>query len=161
MAWPTLSFRPESRYPPSSAHRPSQSTRHHRHRFKKTPSSSSTSVPSAKLLFLLSTIASASTANASPAPPSFLCPFFGSNPVRGPCYSRRAEVPPPNNLSDDQSQTQTDAKLRWVPDKYEEGSDGIWRRVESYTLYGATVPPNCDGEVRKNFVSRLHTRPLN
>src|SRR6266511_3843791 len=159
MAWPTLSFRPDSgsyRHPSCSTHRPSQSTRRHRNRPKKTPSSSSTSVPSAKLLFLLSTIASASTANASPAPPAFLCPLFGSKSARDPCFSKRAEDPSPNSASDepdhDQDQTQTDTKLRWVPDKYEEGADGIWRRVESYTLYGATVPSNCDGEVRSILV---------
>jgi hypothetical protein len=88
--------------------------------------------PSATLLSLLSAIASSSVAEGSPAPPSFLCPSI-----------QRAAPPTRRRVKrDNESSTSTSvpsvprAVVRNIADKYERGEDGLWRRVDSYTLYG-------------------------
>lgn len=95
-------------------------------------------VPSSSLLSILATIAaSSSPAHGSPAPPPFLCPFYDSTELS-------------RGLSDDDEHSDKPLHLhptttkrrrpRQIPYKYEQGSDGRWRRVE-YTLYGSTVCP--------------------
>ena len=79
--------------------------------------------PSTTLLSLLAILVS--SANSSPAPPSFLCP---------PINYKRNITPPPSPPP---------PPTRQIPNKYVQGDDGFWRRVESYTLYGSTVP--CTG----------------
>jgi len=69
--------------------------------------------PSSTLLSILAIIAS-STANA--APPTFLCPSLN--------YKSSPTIP---------------STPRRIPSKFEQGEDGRWRRVDSYTLYGSTV----------------------
>lgn len=99
--------------------------------------------PSSALLSILGTIAaSSSNVNASPAPPQFLCPSF--NPNQTPIASiDPRDLPILARVVSDQSDT-LPGVTRSIPDRYDRGSDGMWRRVDKYTLYGSTVCPNCD-----------------
>jgi hypothetical protein len=112
--------------------------------------SSRSTAPSAGLLTLLASIAGFQPADASPVlpeqhiPPSFLCPFVDQEDIdvafadtarvhiniaeRGPPHSRRA-----SNIIN------SNVKRHNVPDKYEQGADGRWRKASKYTLYGSTV----------------------
>jgi hypothetical protein len=48
-----------------------------------------------------------------------------------------------------------------VPDRFVEGKDGIWRRVDSYTLYGVTAPnPSCNDEVCTCYISRHQSQTI-
>jgi hypothetical protein len=142
MAWPCSSERNCDFF--TSPHRVAlkHSDRHRRRRSKK---STSRLAPSSTLLSLLATLASTSTADASPTPPTFLCPSLGSDVSPDVCNYKRAASPVDNE--------NTLLKRSWLPDKYVEGSDGVWRKVESYTLYGATVASNCNAGVRSFMAS--------
>ena len=126
---PETSYRPRRR----RSHRPSKP-------------SSSTVGPSSGLLSLLATIASATSANASPAPPQFLCPSIGTRDIvdeRPLAKKRASSSSSPSTVND----TNKWGSKRQLPHKYERGSDGVWRRVDSYTLYGSTVPSGCTSPV--------------
>ena len=72
-------------------------------------------------------------ANANPAPPSFLCPSLAKprpNPPKG-------QSPPPK-LPPRSIKVRSRVKQA-LPDKYELQDDGVWRRVDVWTLYGSTV----------------------
>lgn len=111
------------------------------HRRRKQSSSPFFTTPSSKLLSLLASLVSASTVDASPVPPPFLCPSIGlDNILQSPSLEKRS--PPPGN--EQQGNPPTSKR---VPDKFERGLDGLWVRVP-YTLYGVTTPdPNCNNEV--------------
>ena len=144
MAWPFSSERNCDFFTSPHIVAPRHSDRHHRRRSKK---STSRLAPSSTLLSLLATLASTSTADASPTPPTFLCPSLESDLSSDVCNYKRAASPVGNENDDD-----TLSKRR-LPDKYVEGSDGVWRKVESYTLYGATVVSNCNAGVRSSMAS--------
>jgi hypothetical protein len=134
------------RVPPRSLqHRPS-SRRRNQH--PATHPSPHFAAPSSGLLSLLATIAASSaTADGSPIPPSFLCPSVDYE------TSTITSNSPQDNLPPDAIQlppTSTNRR-RNIPDQYQPGPDGRWRRVETYTLYGSTV---C--AVRKNKNVILH-----
>ncbi|KAF8971664.1 hypothetical protein BDZ97DRAFT_2024475 [Flammula alnicola] len=120
---------------------PSYRPQHRRYRPSKPLRS--TVAPSSGLLSLLASIASASTVYGSPAPPPFLCPSLDSGSVPDSTVIKRAStsqtpplpVPDPTNF----------LVARHVPTRYSEESDGIWRRVGSYTLYGSTMPACTSG----------------
>jgi hypothetical protein len=102
--------------------------------------------PSSGVLSLLATIAAASsTADGSPltvplTPPSFLCPFIEHDS----CYAntdtsssastakRASVVLPP-------TPAKSKRKVVQIADKFEKDSDGKWRKVDAYTLYGSTI----------------------
>jgi len=119
-----------------------------RHRRRRSKKSTSRLAPSSTLLSLLATLASTSTADASPTPPTFLCPSLESDFSPDVCSYKRAASPVDNENDDD-----TLSKRSWLPDKYVEGADGVWRKAESYTLYGATVASNCNAGVRPSMAS--------
>lgn len=94
--------------------------------------------PSSGLLSFLATIASfPSSVDSSPTPPSFLCPYYASDPaVDTPCNPPLPSKP----LSSLSTPINQRAGIRrHVPARYEKGDDGRWRRVDEYTLYGSTV----------------------
>lgn len=80
--------------------------------------------PSSSLLSLLASIASSLPSTASTPtpsiPPSFLCPSL-------------SQLPHPQPFS-----------LRALPDRFEQGDDGFWRKDDVYTLYGSTICPTCE-----------------
>jgi hypothetical protein len=139
MAWPpSLSSDTSSC---STLHWRSDPLWHRRHRRRK----SSLLGPSSALLSILASLVPAS-ADASPAPPPFLCPSIGSDDTVPPWCSN--ERPGPSGTVDNNPQESGRTRLRPLPDKYEQGGDGIWRRVGSYTLYGVTGPnPDCHDAV--------------
>ncbi|KAF8807927.1 hypothetical protein BYT27DRAFT_7190019 [Phlegmacium glaucopus] len=91
---------------------------------KPTPGSSRS--PSPAILSILAILVS-STANA--APPAFLCPPPNYNIVDRHIPSTTITPFPPQRTP-----------ARCIPNKFVRGDDGFWTRVESYTLYGSTVP---------------------
>ncbi|KAG6849975.1 hypothetical protein H0H93_002977 [Arthromyces matolae] len=100
--------------------------------------------PSSTVLALLATISSSiPSVDASPAPPSFLCPSL-SVPKPTPTRNHQSRRTPPQVLLVKKSVVTT-GPPRHVPDKFEQGDNGRWRRVETYTLYGSTVCVACDG----------------
>ena len=70
--------------------------------------------PSSALLSILAILA---TASGSPTPAPFLCPSHSYNKRH---FSHSQTTAPP------------------IPVKFVQGDDGLWRRTESYTLYGST-----------------------
>ncbi|KAG6873847.1 hypothetical protein C0995_010459 [Termitomyces sp. Mi166 len=102
---------------------------------------SSPPTPSSAVLALLATISdSLPSAEASPAPLSFLCPSFIPQPTPTLNARTRTITPPPvlkRSLN-------PRSPLRSVPDKFEKGDNGRWRRVDTYTLYGSTVCLSCE-----------------
>lgn len=112
------------------------------------------SSPSSLLLSLLAALdAEARPATPSPTPPPtplpFLCPSLSpctSDPIRYPpsAYSPlsphtwpyyHSSSPPSDVPSNPPSPTIT----KILPDRYEKGTDGLWRKAAAYTLYGSTV----------------------
>ncbi|KAF8079007.1 hypothetical protein FPV67DRAFT_1467132 [Lyophyllum atratum] len=99
--------------------------------------------PSPALLSLLATISASSTSvHGSPAPPSFLCPsleaaYSSTRTIRsrGTTTSKIRRSP--------QLSTKGAGGTRHVPAKFVMDDNGVWRRVESYTLYGSTVCLTC------------------
>ncbi|KAF8167407.1 hypothetical protein B0H34DRAFT_15923 [Crassisporium funariophilum] len=120
-----------------SSSKPPRTPRHRRHRTSK-----SSVAPSSALLSLLATIASSSTVNGSPAPPSFLCPSIEGKPVAVTHVRKRA--PSSHTITYTSDDPASLVVARHVPDRYARNEDGVWRRVGSYTLYGSTVP--CTGQ---------------
>ncbi|TFK41884.1 hypothetical protein BDQ12DRAFT_344312 [Crucibulum laeve] len=100
--------------------------------------------PSAGLLSLLATIAaSSSTVDGSPTPPPFLCPSLDTVnvpilQVDQPVIPVHPRIPRSANPSIPLRNIR-----RGVPDKFEQGDDGVWRKATAYTLYGSTVCPSC------------------
>lgn len=112
-----------------------------RRRRKALPAPTRSLAPSATLLSLLSAIASSSVAEGSPAPPPFLCPSI--QPSVAPTR-RRVKRDAKSSTSTSVPSAPRAAVVRNIADKYEQGEDGLWRRVESYTLYGVCpVRPCC------------------
>ncbi|KAK0505794.1 hypothetical protein EDD18DRAFT_1342148 [Armillaria luteobubalina] len=100
-----------------------------------------TPAPSSSLLSLLATVvASLPAVDASPIPLSFLCPRYRQDfaAVEETC---RRDLPSSSTAPSVPVRKQFDS--RTVPIKYEQGSDGQWRRVDTYTLYGSTMCPSC------------------
>ncbi|KAK0198738.1 hypothetical protein F5146DRAFT_104657 [Armillaria mellea] len=124
---------------PSDYHRPN-TPRRRRPRRPRRPVHH-TPAPSSSLLSLLATVvASLPAVDASPIPLSFLCPRYRQDfaAVEETCrrdLSDSSTVPSPPVRKQFGSRT--------VPIKYEQGSDGQWRRVDTYTLYGSTMCPSC------------------
>ncbi|PPQ77017.1 hypothetical protein CVT25_014834 [Psilocybe cyanescens] len=134
---------------------PTNRPRHRRNQTSKSPLSSF--APSSGLLFLLASVASASTVSGSPAPPSFLCPSVvaehnadTSLDKRAPLSSSVTVTPTPSEAND------VLLARQHVPVRYHHDADGVWRRVDSYTLYGSTVSA-CSGTCRQptNAVSAV------
>lgn len=153
MAWPLSS-------PSDSFTSPHKVAHPDRPRSSKKSSLASKPVPSPTLLSLLAILASTLPTDASPTPPTFLCPSLGSGISPNIRNSKRAASPIKDSQHDDDDPLPEPIKRSWVPDKYVKGSDGVWRKAESYTLYGATVASNCNGRVRSfpaadNFVLTL------
>ncbi|KAF8346998.1 hypothetical protein F5887DRAFT_71558 [Amanita rubescens] len=108
------------------------------------------SSPSSLILSLLAALdADARPATPSPTPlPTplpFLCPSFSPCPsdyLRHPssAYSSpSAHSWPLYRSSDAPSALPSPTISKILPDRYEQGSDGLWRKVALYTLYGSTV----------------------
>ncbi|KAF5332512.1 hypothetical protein D9611_005110 [Ephemerocybe angulata] len=124
-------------------HRQDSSSKPRRRRRKVAVTAAHSLAPSSTLLSLLSLVVSASVAEGSPAPPAFLCPSIAASPTRSKRRSKRT-VSTTAATTTPTAQAKTTvprAIVRNIADKYEKGEDGIWRRVESYTLYG--VCPGC------------------
>ncbi|KAG6919038.1 hypothetical protein DXG01_009748 [Tephrocybe rancida] len=92
--------------------------------------------PSSAVLALLSTIsASVTSVHGSPAPLSFLCPSFIPEPTPTLDLSPRGK----SLLSRREQWAKNLGSIKHVPDKFERGDNGRWRRVDTYTLYGSTT----------------------
>ncbi|TRM66121.1 hypothetical protein BD626DRAFT_486789 [Schizophyllum amplum] len=122
-----MHHRPSSPRPSSSTTAPGRTRGRRR---APTSSTSRLPAPSSGLLSLLAVIATSSSAHASPTPPVFLCPGLETDECTG------AQTAPPLARRSSQSRTKRD---RTIPDKYEEGEDGVWRKVD-YSLHGG---PSC------------------
>ncbi|KAF9451410.1 hypothetical protein P691DRAFT_796850 [Macrolepiota fuliginosa MF-IS2] len=117
--------------------------------------------PSSALLSALAGIVAASPVVAgSPAPPSFLCPVLA--PPHTPTKTiQRRSYPPVSALQRPKSRralTPTRSG-RILPYKYEPGKDGVWRRVESYSLYGSTLCSNCREPTHAVSADEISTGP--
>ncbi|KAF8910079.1 hypothetical protein CPB84DRAFT_1351841 [Gymnopilus junonius] len=124
-----------------NAQNASAHSNHPRHRRRRRPKPSSSVTPSSGLLVLLASVASASNVSGSPAPPAFLCPSIDEDddcdlPSEASSSSIPETTPSPSAF--------LAASGRHLPDKFSRDSDGVWRRVPSYTLYGSTVSVDCD-----------------
>ncbi|KAL1757338.1 hypothetical protein FB107DRAFT_260043 [Schizophyllum commune] len=106
-------------------------SRRERRRTRRPPSANTPSrlpAPSTGLLSLLAAVASANGAHGSPTPPSFLCPGLGTDE----CATSSTAPITPHRKRSSSSKRKVDRK---IPDKYEEGEDGVWRKVD-YSLHG-------------------------
>lgn len=138
-------------------------TRPRRRRSRASPPTAHRALPSSALLSLLATIAASSVGvEGYPTPPSFLCPSLNLEATSIDYVVPRAE-PPPDPVRFFPSPTDQQFR-RHVPDKYEKGEDGRWRRVtDEYSLYGSTVCPVSLSAPRTlchlmNFFCRLASR---
>lgn len=97
--------------------------------------------PSASILSFLATIASSDTTHASPTPPTFLCPSIQDIDHHIPLpQPQRRDTPIKNSIDASSSDSTNSARvIRRVPERYERGDDGVWRKVPTYTLYGYTM----------------------
>lgn len=101
-------------------------------------SSSSTPSPSSALLSTLAAIvASSPLAASSPAPLSFLCPSIAYHHT--PSHTIQQRSTSPSRRIKSRRSPKRFGHSRVLPFKFEPGEDGVWRRVETYTLYGSTV----------------------
>ena len=99
--------------------------------------------PSLSVLSILSTIAAASqTVDGSPLPlptqpPSFLCPFIE--------HDKRAvlSTAASSSTAPSASPTLITSNKCQLADKYVQGSDGLWRKTDDWTLFGSTVRSFC------------------
>ncbi|TFK77474.1 hypothetical protein BDN72DRAFT_830644 [Pluteus cervinus] len=127
--------------PPLQFQDPPAKTRRRRHR---PPSDCRRSSSSPALLSVLATLVASSPlgVEASPAPLSFLYPSIDFE-KRTPAKVVRRFVSPskPTVHSPPHPSRRRSLAARALADKYEEGPDGRWRRVDGYTLYGSTVCP--------------------
>jgi hypothetical protein len=132
--------------------RPNKTSYQH-HRSSDPRCSSRSAAPSAGLLSLLASIAGFQPADAGPlippqsSPPSFLCPFVDQEDF-DVTFADTARVPVNiaergHRRSHQASNAINSNVKRNVPDKYEQGADGRWRKVNKYTLYGSTVCRVC------------------
>lgn len=98
------------------------------------------SAPSPGLLSLLATVvASSSTVDGSPL--SFLCPSLGGEEVISP-ISRHSNTFNPTSSAATTSSTERrriENRRQRLPPKYETGDDGLWRKANTYSLYGSTM----------------------
>ena len=119
---------------------------HSAHRLRRRPLLSFPTCPSSTLLSILGTIAaSSSNVNASPAPPPFLCPSFGQDNAPIATTSTLHSPSPEKVVSHPPEQTNKIAGVsRNIPDRYNRSNDGIWRKMDKFTLYGSTVCPVCN-----------------
>ncbi|KXN88886.1 hypothetical protein AN958_06756 [Leucoagaricus sp. SymC.cos] len=102
-------------------------------------------VPSAAVLSLLAGIVSNSpVATASPAPPPFLCPSLALPQSSSPATQHPSPLPAPRSRS--RRSIPLTGRSHTLPYKFEQGDDGVWRHVDSYTLYGSTICPKTCGE---------------
>jgi hypothetical protein len=103
--------------------------------------------PSSGVLSLLATISAASSSadgspvSAQPTPPPFLCPYI----ARDNSYDQ-ASAPLPDPVAETSASalspptpTSKIGRRGTIADKFVQGSDGMYRRVDRYTLYGSTV----------------------
>ncbi|KAF8640888.1 hypothetical protein AX17_000536 [Amanita inopinata Kibby_2008] len=157
--------------PPPDAHRRPRPQRPSRRRQRRSPPSPR--YPSPNLLSILASIAASSTTvDGSPTPPGvpplFLCPSLDDHPV--PLDTPDAvspilcssDIDTPSRVTGQsnavasapfpisQMQLAPNTRLiqlsrRAVPDRYERGDDGSWRKIEEYTLYGSTICTSCKG----------------
>lgn len=136
-AAPTWALPGPSNHPQHPAHYSQDSFQRRPRRRRRSPTRAATLAPSSAILSLLATIASSNLASASPTPPSFLCPSLLPSDTQDQPTHRHHSFPPPTSRP---SSTSWRKSPRYVPDKFVSGTDGVWRRVPSYTLYGATMP---------------------
>ncbi|TFK56786.1 hypothetical protein OE88DRAFT_56668 [Heliocybe sulcata] len=125
----------------SSAHialqaRPTRSRR----RARRSPQSlSSSATPSSGLLALIATVAgSSSSVDARPlqaAPLTFLYPFIDNQSLQTPSRT----VSAPDAPFPTPTKHQASRRGASLADKYESGTDGRWRKMSEYTLYGSTI----------------------
>lgn len=103
--------------------------------------------PSTAVLAALATIsAAASTVDGhpldqQPPPPVFLCPLLAPDqqpaspllpsPSPSRCHNTRRDLSTPPGIKRDSTRP-------FVPDKYEQGQDGRWRKSSSWSLYGSS-----------------------
>ena len=99
------------------------------------PTPRSSPAPSSALLSALAGIVAASPISPNPAPPSFLCPSASSGPSSAP---RRSFVPSPLRSRYRRSLAPP-TRTHLLPYKFEPDDDGIWKYVDSYSLYGSTI----------------------
>ena len=124
------------------------------------------SCPSATLLSLLAALAapatSAPTPTPTPPPLPFLCPSFfprttpASVPDNPHCLSPQGPSHTWSGASHD-PQTPPSPRPKLLPDRYVKGSDGLWRKVDEFTLYGSTV---CEVGFLRGYPVPTLTRPL-
>ena len=85
----------------------------------------------------------------TPAPPFFLCPSLSPSSVpANAAYARPHSLCTPRpsgtwSWPSHDVQSTPPPKTKILPDRYVKGSDGFWRKVEEYTLYGSTVCEVC------------------
>ncbi|TEB38624.1 hypothetical protein FA13DRAFT_1724547 [Coprinellus micaceus] len=121
--------------PHPSRHRQGHTPRRRRRKAASAATTAARSLaPSSTLLSLLSIVVASSVAEGSPAPPAFLCPSI--EPRATPTPVRRRHKRSTSTASSEVKSSVPRAVVRNIADKYEQGEDGVWRRVESYTLYG-------------------------
>lgn len=122
--------------------------------------------PSSTLLSFLATVAGASVADGSPAPPAFLCPSLESTEHH--TKARRAPAPPstssaPTPTTRSTLATTTRQYSRGVYSniayKFAKGEDGIWRKEDAYDLYG--VCAGCDSVLDGQISKANSTMPSN
>ncbi len=123
---------------PSDSYQPSTNPPRRRARRSRRPIHH-TPAPSSSLLSLLATVvASLPAVDASPIPLSFLCPRYRQDfaAVEETCS---------RDVSDSSTVPSVPVRKqfgsRTIPIQYAKGSDGQWRRVDTYTLYGSTMCP--------------------
>ncbi|KAJ7597425.1 hypothetical protein C8J56DRAFT_851619 [Mycena floridula] len=117
-----------------SSSSPPDTVRARHRRRRRQPKSSP--VPSATLLSLLAPL----VPSTSGSPLTFLCPLFSHEP---PAVHVEPRSEPAVHLSPKASTRRTRDR-RNLPPKYEPGVDGIWRKAETYTLYGSTMCKDCE-----------------
>ncbi|KAE9409133.1 hypothetical protein BT96DRAFT_913318 [Gymnopus androsaceus JB14] len=90
--------------------------------------------PSTGLLSLLATVANTSAVGASPVSLSFLCPGVDEEEIA--CFNDDIQ----------QSAAVKPKSKRRLPDRYELGTDGLWRKA-SWNLYGSSMCADCQDDL--------------
>lgn len=136
-------------FPPLLHHHPSYPASAQRRRKGTTSGSAG---PSPSVLSLLATISAASypvdgsPLASQPTPPPFLCPFIDTqdhHDVYDECRrdlipeASSSATPVTNNIPTPTHKPKKRAVT--LADRFEQGPDGQWRRVDEYTIYGSTV----------------------
>jgi hypothetical protein len=90
---------------------------------------------------------SASPVHSNPIPLSFLCPSVDGEDDLDCSLSARASLSAGHSAAPAKSPSVLAA--RRIPDRFSKEADGVWRRVDSYTLYGSTMPSCASGTCTK------------